>query len=349
MIRPILLPRRGVLHLRPAVVLSSLLLASIALSGCSSEEDPDLVIYSGRSESLVGSIIADFEKSSGLAVQVRYGDSAEMAAQLLEEGDRTPADVFFSQDAGALGALTDAGLLADLPQDTLSAVPENYRAVDGEWVGITGRVRVLAYDPDQVSEDDLPDDVLDLVDPAWRGKLAIAPTNASFQSFVTALRVIEGDAATEDFLRALIDNEPVLYENNLTMLDGLEAGEVAVGLTNHYYLHELAQEVGAENVRTRLKFLPPGTAGALVNVAGVGVLQASENADATQEFVDYLLDADTQAEFVSVTGEYPLVAGVAAPVGLPTLADLGIGAGIDLGQLHGLEETIELLTKVGLI
>ena len=330
-------------------MLSALLLASIALSGCSSREDPDLVIYSGRSESLVGSIIEGFEKSSGLNVQVRYGDSAEMAAQLLEEGDRTPADVFFSQDAGALGALTDAGSLAGLPQATLAAVPSNYRADGGEWVGITGRVRVLAYDPDQVSADELPDDVLQFADPRWRGKIAIAPANASFQTFVTALRVIEGDAVTEKFLRALIANEAVLYENNLTMLDGLEAGEVAVGLTNHYYLHELAEEVGAGNVRTRLKFLPPGTAGALVNVAGVGVLAASENTAAAQEFVDYLLNAQTQADFVDVTGEYPLVDGVAAPVGLPTLEELGGGAGIDLGQLDGLEQTIELLAKVGLI
>jgi iron(III) transport system substrate-binding protein len=330
-------------------VLSSLLLASIALTGCSSEDEADLVIYSGRSESLVGSIIEDFEKDSGLSVQVRYGDSAEMAAQLLEEGDRTPADVFFSQDAGALGALTDAGSLAQLPEETLAAVPPNYRAVGGEWVGITGRVRVLAYDPDQVSEGELPDDVLEFADPRWRGKVAIAPANASFQTFVTALRVIEGEAATEEFLRALIANEPVLYENNLTMLDGLEAGEVAVGLTNHYYLHELSEEVGADNVRTRLKFLPPGTAGALVNVAGVGVLSASENTEAAQEFVDYLLLAQTQTDFVDVTGEYPLVAGVAGPTGLPTLAELGGGAGIDLGQLDGLEQTIELLAKVGLI
>lgn len=331
------------------MVLSSLLLASIALSGCSSEEDPDLVIYSGRSESLVGSIIDDFEKSSGLSVQVRYGDSAEMAAQLLEEGERTPADVFFSQDAGALGALTAAGSLSELPEDALDAVPAKYRAAGGEWVGITGRVRVLAYDPDQVSAEDLPDDVLEFADPQWRGKVAIAPANASFQTFVTALRVIEGDAATEEFLRALIANEPVLYENNLTMLDGLEAGEVAVGLTNHYYLHELAEEVGADNVRTQLKFLPPGTAGALVNVAGIGVLDASENPAPAQEFVDYLLGAETQADFVNVTGEYPLVEGVASPVGLPTLAELGSGAGIDLGQLDGLEQTIELLAKVGLI
>lgn len=319
------------------------------LSGCTSKDDPDLVIYSGRSESLVGSIIEDFEERSGLSVQVRYGDSAEMAAQLMEEGDRTPADVFFSQDAGALGALADTGSLATLPEATLAAVPETYRADGGEWVGITGRVRVLAYDPDQVSVEELPDDVLEFADPAWRGKVAIAPTNASFQTFVTALRAIEGEAETEAFLRALIENEPVLYENNLTMLDGLEAGEVAVGLTNHYYLHELSEEVGADNVRTKLKFLPPGTAGALVNVAGVGVLGASVNTEAAQKFVDYLLGARTQADFVTVTGEYPLVEGVASPVGLPTLADLGGGAGIDLGQLDGLEQTVELLSKVGLI
>ncbi len=334
---------------RTATVVGSLVLLTGFVTGCSAEEEPDLVVYSGRSESLVGGILADFEQSSGLTVQVRYGDSAEMAAQLLEEGDRTPADVFFSQDAGALGALDDAGLLAGLSAETLASVPATYQAADGNWVGVTGRVRVLAYDPDQVAVDELPDDVLEFVEPQWRGRVAIAPTNASFQSFITALRVIEGEATAEEFLRGLIANDAVLYENNLTMLDGLEAGEVAVGMTNHYYLHALAEEVGADKVRTKLKFVPPGSAGALVNVAGVGVLNASERVEAAQELLDYLLSASTQADFVQATGEYPLVDGVAGPEGLPTLDELGVGAGIDLGQLHGLEQTIELLTKVGLI
>jgi iron(III) transport system substrate-binding protein len=338
---------------RTVVTLAALVALAPALAACSGEPEADLVVYSGRSEELVGEIIDDFEEASDLRVEVRYGDTAEMAAQLLEEGDRTPADVFFAQDAGALGALSKDGALAPLPGRAAQAVPDTYVGSAGDWVGVTGRVRVLAYDPDQVSEADLPDRVEELTRPRWRGQVAIAPTNASFQSFVTALRVSEGEAAAERFLRGLVANDAQVYENNLTIIDAIEAGEVTVGLTNHYYLHELAEERGAENVRTRLKFLPPGTAGALVNVAGVGVLAANageaEHAEATEAFVDFLLDAETQAAFVDATGEYPLVEGVAGPEGLPSLAELGAGAGIDLGQLDSLEQTVELLTSVGLV
>lgn len=281
-------------------------------------------------------------------MEVRYGDTAEMAAQLMEEGERSPADVFFAQDAGALGAVSKAGLLAPLG-DLSAQVPSQYAGTAGDWVGVTGRVRVLAYDPELVTADQLPDDVAEFTKPEWRGKVAIAPTNASFQTFVTAYRVTEGEAAAEEFLRGLIANGVKKYENNLTILDALEAGEITVGLTNHYYLHELADEVGADNVRTQLKFLPPGSAGALVNVAGVGLLQQEEANPVATEFVEFLLDPDTQAEFVEVTGEYPLVTGVAGPAGLPTLSELGAGAGVDLGALDSLDKTVALLTEVGLI
>lgn len=332
-----------------AICVAVLTLAVAALTGCGAgEPDADLVIYSGRSESLVGGFIDEFEKSSGLTVQVRYGDTAEMAAQLLEEGDRTPAQVFFSQDAGALGALSDAGALATLPTELTSTIPAAYSSTDGTWLGVTGRARVIAYDPEQVAEADIPDDLSELTGERWRGEVAIAPTNASFQSFVTALRVTEGEQAAEDFLQGLVDNDAQIYENNLTMLDGLEAGEVSVGLTNHYYLYELAQEVGADNVRTRLKFPTTGSAAALVNVAGVGVLKGAQDLPAARRFVEFLVDADTQAEFVEVTGEYPLVEGVAGPDNVPALAEL-TQSGLDLAQLESLDETVALLTKVGLI
>jgi iron(III) transport system substrate-binding protein len=330
-------------------VLSALILASSGmLVGCS-EEPADLVIYSGRSESLVGEIIADFEESSGLKVEVRYGDTAEMTAQVLEEGDQSKADVFFSQDGGALGALSNEGILRELPEDLVSAVPIQYTSDSADWVGVSGRVRVVAYDPDLVAENDLPDDVLEFTQSKWRGKIGIAPTNASFQTFVTALRISEGEQATEDFLRGMISNDVQIYENNLAIFDAIEAGEVTAGLVNHYYLHELQQELGADQVRTKLKFLPPGTAGALVNVAGVGILKTSEHEDSALKFAEYLLAEETQANFVDITGEYPLVEGVEGPSGLPSLTDLGQGAGVPLGQLDSLEQTIELLTKVGLI
>lgn len=337
---------------RPAllgVALAGVLLPTMVACGSdSATEDADLVVYSGRNEELVGDFIEAFEKEQGIKVEVRYGDTAELAAQLLEEGERTPAQVFFSQDAGALGALDSEGLLSSLDPALTAKVPATYRDAEDAWVGITGRVRVVAYDPEKVDEAELPDNVLDFAEPAWKGRVAIAPTNASFQSFVTALRVQEGDATAKKFLEDLQANDVKIYDNNLRILDALEAGEVEVGLTNHYYLQERKVELGAENVRTRLKFLPPGSAGALVNVAGVGVLEsAAENANAAA-FVEYLLSDEAQRKFVETTGEYPLV-DVAGPEGLPTLAELGAGAGISLSELDSLEETVALLVEVGLI
>ncbi|MGL4174191.1 MAG: iron ABC transporter substrate-binding protein [Actinomycetota bacterium] len=338
-----------------AIFFSLAFLLPISACGSSQEstttnqETSALVIYSGRSEELVGGIIDEFEKSSGHQVEVRYGDTAEMAAQLREEGDRTPANLFFSQDAGALGALEKANLLAPLKEEPLNQVPAQYRSISGRWIGVTGRARVVAYDPKQVAEAELPDDVTQFTDKKWRGKIAIAPTNASFQSFVTALRVSRGEKVAEDFLRGLVANDAVIYEKNSAIVDDLEAGKATVGLINHYYLKEVAAEVGAENVRTQLKFLPPGTAGSLVNVAGVGVLAGSVDSTPAMDFVEYLLQQKTQKAFVDKTGEYPLVTGVEGPPGLPSLTDLGVGAGVELNQLAGIEETVQLLTKVGLI
>ncbi|NYI99688.1 iron(III) transport system substrate-binding protein [Nocardioides thalensis] len=332
---------------RPLLGLTGLALVSPLLAACGG--DADLVIYSGRNEELVGGIIEEFEEQEGIEVEVRYGDTAELAAQVAEEGDSSPADVFFSQDAGALGLLSEEGLLTDLSEDDLGRVPEVYASTEGDWVGVTGRVRVIAYDPDQVEESELPDDVAAFTEPEWRGRVAIAPTNASFQTFITAMRVNDGEEAARAFLEGLIANDVEIYEHNLAILDALEAGEVEVGLINHYYLHEKKIELGEENVRTQLKFLPPGTAGALVNVAGVGVLEGGSDNEHADAFVEYLLSDETQAEFVEVTGEYPLVDGVEPPADVPPLEELGGGTGIDLGELSSLDETVDLLTEVGLI
>lgn len=337
--------------LRAGLGFAAIALVLPLLTACSGEEDADLVIYSGRNEKLVGPVIDAFEKESGLTVEVRYGDTAELAAQLLEEGDGTPADVFLSQDAGALGRLSEEGLLADLPAEDLERVDPRFASAAGDWVGVTGRVRVLGYDPEQVTAEELPDDVLELGGPEWGERVAIAPTNASFQAFVTAMRVELGEDVAKQFLEDLIANGVQKYENNLAILDALEAGEVAVGLINHYYLHERKNELGEENVRTELKFLPPGTVGALINVAGVGVLESADQGDdgPAAQLVDHLLSDEVQAEFVDATGEYPLVAGVPGPDDVPSLTELDGGAQMDLGELDSLDETVALLTEVGLI
>jgi ABC-type Fe3+ transport system, periplasmic component len=305
-----------------------------------------LTIYSGRNENLVGPLIDRLKAATGLDVEVRYGDSAELAAQILEEGDGSRADLFFSQDAGALGALAKQGLLAELPRQTLDKVPAAYRAADGTWVGVSGRSRVIVYDPREVPTP--PDSVLDLTDPRYRDQVGWAPANASFQSFVTAMRVLSGEDATRRWLEEMKANGAKTFPNNNAILDAVDAGEIRLGLINHYYWYEKVAEKGESAVPSRLAFLPGGDPGALVNVAGVGVLKTSANAAAAQRAVDFLLGDEAQKYFADETKEYPLVAGVPAAQGLPALDSLK-GPDLDLSRLESLEQTLALLQDVGLV
>ncbi|MDX2356705.1 iron ABC transporter substrate-binding protein [Dietzia sp. PP-33] len=325
----------------------------VGLAACTTDDsagDSDaLVVYSGRSENLVGPLFAQIEESTGLDLEVRYSSTPEMAAQIAEEGQASPADVFFSQDAGALGALSKEGLLAPLDDATVEAVPAEYRATDGTWVATSLRARVLVYDSEKLEESEVPDTIDALTDPEWRGRLGYAPTNASFQSFVTGLRVDRGDEAAEQWLRDFLANEPKTYDNNLALLDATDNGDVELGLTNHYYWYNTAQEKGAENMRARVHYLEKGDPGALVNVAGVGVLASTDRPEDARRVVEELLSEQAQLFFLEEDSEYPVVPGITSDaVGLPPFETLG-GPDIDLGDLDGLEETQQMLTRVGMI
>ncbi|TLS44756.1 iron ABC transporter substrate-binding protein [Streptomyces montanus] len=339
-----------------ALVAAGLLLP--ALAACGSDDDGSgqgkggdsaLVIYSGRNEKLVKPLLDKLEKAVGTKVEVRYGDSAELAAQILEEGERTKAGLFFSQDAGALGALSKEGMLAKLPQAHLDKVDKAYRSGDGDWVGTSGRVRVIAYHPDKVAEGEVPGSVHDVVKPEWKDKVGFAPTNASFQAFVTGMRVLEGDDATREWLKALKDNGAKTYAHNLATLDAVESGEVSLGLINHYYWYERVAEKGEDKVGAKLHFLPGKDPGALINVAGVGILKDAGQSEAAQKAVDFLLSEEAQTYFADKTKEYPLAAGVTSTVeGLPPFDSLE-SPDIDLGKLESLQETLAMLQDVGLV
>lgn len=307
-----------------------------------------ITIYSGRSEELVASVLADFTAKTGIEVELRAGDSGEMAALLLTEGDASPADLFFSQDAGALGAVENAELFAELPKEMLDKVDPAYRSQDGRWVATSGRMRVLVYNPDLVSEADLPASIDELLDPQWKGKIGFAPTNASWQSFVTALRVLRGDDGAQEWLEGFAANEPVAYEKNGVVRDAVNDGEVAVGLVNHYYLYEKILAEGADAVKAKNHYFSNGDPGSLVNVAGVGILSGSDNAPAAQALVDFLLSVEGQSYFAEKTFEYPVAAGVAQYAELPSLAEIAPPS-IDLSDLRSIEATQELLSDVGLL
>ena len=331
------------------VLLATALLALAGLSGCGfgGGGDGELTIYSGRQQDLVGPLLERYAKEEGVDIKVRYGGTPELAATINEEGDNSPADVFFSQDAGALGALQNEGRLAKLPGDLLDRVDERFRSRNGDWVGVSGRARIVAFDKNSLEESDLPSSVLGFTAERWKGKVGWAPTNASFQSFVTALRKTEGADAAEDWLRGMKDNDTQVYENNVAIRDAVAKGEIEVGLINHYYVAEAVAEEGADYPVG--VFEPPGgDPGALVNVAGAAVIEGSEHEDAAREFIAFLLSREGQEYFADETKEYPLAAGVEAEPGLIPLDSIR-QPDVDLSDLDDLEGTVDLLEKTGVL
>jgi len=328
-------------------VLVVFLAAALILSACSPNKATGsakpLVVYSGRSENLVGPLIEQFEEASGIEVEVRWGSTSEMAATLLEEGESSPADLFFAQDPGGLGAVSD--LLAPLPDDILSAVPERFRDDDGHWVGLTGRARTVVYNTDALSPEDLPQDIWDFTDPSWKGRMGWAPTNASFQTMVTAMRSVWGEEKTRQWLEGMLANEPAAFDNNAAVVAAVGAGEIEVGFVNHYYLYRFLHEEG-EGFKARNYFLPGGGPGSLVMVAGAGVLSSSDNAEAAQKFIRFMLSSVAQQYFATQTYEYPLVEGVVTHRELPPLEELN-AIDVDLSDLADLQGTVSLLSEVG--
>jgi iron(III) transport system substrate-binding protein len=306
------------------------------------EQKDTLVLYSGRSEELIQPLIEMFTAETGIKVEVRYAGSAELAAQILEEGENSPADVFFAQDAGALGAVSKGTLFEFVPTETLAKVDRIYSDIEGYWVGVSGRARILTYNPAKVTE--LPKSVFEFAEPKWKGRIAIAPTNASFQAFVTAMRVLEGDELTSLWLGALKENA-VIFEKNGAILDAVDAGQVDAGLINHYYWYAKAKEVGVENMNAQLAAFTPGDLGNMVNVAGAGIVNDNT---ASRAFLDFLLSAKAQTYFAEQTAEYPLIPGISITEGLTPLSEIK-SPDIDLSDLDSLGQTLELIRAAGLL
>ena len=181
------------------------------------DRDPgSLVIYSGRSESLVEPIIEQFEEVTGINVAVKYGSTGEIAATILEEGQNSPADVFFAQDPGGLGEVANAGMFETLPTGITEKVPTWARSPESQWVGISGRARVVVYNTDNLTEEQIPTSMEDFTKPEWKGRIGWAPTNGSFQSMVTAMRVVWGEDKTREWLLGVQANEPKVYREEHT-------------------------------------------------------------------------------------------------------------------------------------
>ncbi len=308
--------------------------------------EKELVIYSGRNEKLIGSRIKKFEQETGAKLQVRYGDTSELAAAILEEGDNSRVDIFFAQDAGALGAMQAAGKTTELPESVLNLVDSRYRSPEGKWIGITGRVRTVDYNTNLVKPEELPTSIFGFTEPKWKGKIGWAPTNGSFQSFVTALRITEGEERAKQWLEGIQANNPKVYANNTSIVEGVSRGEVSVGFVNHYYLQTIKQA----NPQTPVEHHFTNDVGSLVNIAGVAILKSARNPNIAQKFVEFMLGKEAQEYFARETFEYPLISGVEPQGQLKSLKEVKQKTqNIDLSNLKDLEATLKLMQSARIL
>lgn len=329
------------------ILISALALAAVLGCGAGELEGSpgELTIYSGRSESLVGPLIDQFRQATGVKTSVKYAGTPQLAATLLEEGDNTPADIFFAQNPGGLGAVEH--MLAPLPGDILDRVPDWAASSTGRWVGLSGRARTVVYNTEALTEADLPADIYGFIDPKWRGRIGWAPTNASFQTMVTAMRSVWGEEKTGEWLEGIQANQPKIYPKNTPIVAAVGSGEIDVGFVNHYYLHRFLAEEG-EGFPARNYHPKAGGPGAIVMVAGAGILERSSNRTTAERFLNFMLSQVAQEFFAGKTFEYPLAEGVAQSPALVPLSEIPNPA-LTVGKLSDLKGTQEALRQARLL
>ncbi|MCB1256147.1 MAG: extracellular solute-binding protein [Microthrixaceae bacterium] len=338
--------------------LAALMLAVVVVaSGCSSgskgagsdgTKSKSLVVYSGQHEDLTQALAAAFEKESGITLEVRSGDDAGLVNQIIEEGDRSKADVVLTEEPGPIAQLDAAGLLAKVDSSTLAKVDSRFSPKSGNWLAWAARVRVMLYNPNLISEDELPKSVLELSDPEWKGRFAYAPSGA-FVTTVNYLIDSIGEDKTLEWLKGIKANG-VNEQKNGKVRDSVEAGQHEFGLANHYYWYILAREKGGEDaLQSRVHYVDGKDAGGLVLASGAGVLKSSKNQETAQQFMAWLADRDGGQQIVAKdTPQYPTVDGVTSSYDIRPLSELDPPE-FDQGSLSEGAKAKELMVKAGLI
>ena len=339
-------------HARPlgvGLLLGAGLLAGTAgLTGCGSDDDKPITIYSGRSESLVGPIFEAFTAETGIAVKARYGSSNDMALTLETEGSKTTADVFLSRSPGPTGYLNDLGMLADLDDDVLVEVDTANRSNGGTWVGFAGRARVLVYNIDEVSEDDLPDSVFDLTGPEYAGLVAIPGSNSSFQDWFTLFRLRNGDDVAIAWLDDMVANGSRFYPKNGAIVEAVGRNEIQFGLVNHYYNFQKVAANG-DAQRSANHGFAHGDDGGLMIIATAAVIDSSEEKDAANKLLAHLLSDEQQTYLTDKVYEYPLALGVESADVLPPAPTDRVGA-VDIDDLAAeFRRTMEIIEASGVL
>jgi len=326
------------------VLLFALLPSQGLFSFGNQEQEGSLVLYSGRGETLVTPLIQEFEAETGISVDVRYGGTAELALLIQEEGSRSPADLYWSQDAGALGQLAKEGLLANVPSSLTQGQNQIFLSSTQRWVATSGRARVFAYSPTRLPASQYPASVFDLTQERYKGRIGWAPTNGSFQAFVTALVQQHGEEKVYQWLVSMKANEAKVYRSNTALVEAIAAGEIDGAITNNYYL--LRFLANDPNYPVAQRFFSPGDTGNMVNIAGIGILSSSDQPKASQKFIQFLLNKNSQAYFTQQINEYPVTTEVPANENLERLeALLELAPVLNLDDLADLEATLALLRR----
>lgn len=319
--------------------------------GTPMEEMPELSgtidVYSGRGEALVGKLFSYLEdRYPDLSIEPRYQSSINLVNKIQQEGNNSPADVFFSVNAGALGALADAGRTADLPSGVLDLVKSEFRDPDGRWTGTSGRARTIPYNTKAFSEEDIPDDIFAFPEAdRFDNAMGWAPSYGSFQAFVTAMRILNGRERTKQWLQGMLDSGVAEYSDEFAIAQAVADGEIQAGFANHYYIQRVLS--GRPDAPLATAFTE-GDAGAVFNVAGAAVVDTAADTEMAANFVRHLLSAEAQEYFITQTYEYPVIP-EAEPIGdLPPVSELNPPPELDLAQLSDIQPTIELLREVGI-
>ena len=304
-----------------------------------------LVIYSGRKESLVSEIISEFESTSGVSVEVRYAKSAELAGTLTLEGAISPADVFFSQDPVSLGIVAKEGLFDRLPSDILDNVPSWAVDKNNYWVGTSGRSRALVVDTRDVTDAELPGDIYGLADEKFRNRLGLAPTNSSFIAMVACMIESDGEEKVLDWLTTINGLGYGEYPKNSPQVAAAAAGELDIGMINHYYTLRVLAENGDEPIKN--VYLDSGC-GAMVMPAGAGILSSSQNKPAAMAFIEFLHSKVAQETFTNTVYEFPLVEGIEPNALLPDINSLNSPSNLNWSALAlWQEKAVELIAQAG--
>lgn len=331
-------------HLKWATLLAAAL--------CSTQALADITIYSGQHKSGTQAVMDAFTEATGIKVTVKQGSSEQMAGQLVEEGERTPADVFWAEQIPPMLALSTNQLLAKLPDDVIAAtagpgfdtVP---RAEKQDWVATSGRARVVVYNPDLVDEDELADSVLDYATPEWEGRVGYVPTSGAFLEQVIGITKLKGEDAALAWLEGLKKYQKP-YAKNAVALTAVERGAVPLALINNYYWYNLVREAGSvDKVKSRLDFIGHQDPGAMMTYAAIAVLEHAGNKDEAQQFVEFVVSQEGQQIFANLRAEYPMRDDVTSSFDLYPYAEIDPPK-VSVTTFEDKEAALKLIERAGL-